>query len=73
MVKKAAQQGRSERRTGSVPSEAHGATNKEHHICACRQVVRRPVPVEDLNEARTPLADCFSILSKHTSFCPFCP
>ena len=27
--------------------------------------------VEDLNEARTPLTDFFSILSKHTSFCPF--
>ncbi len=29
--------------------------------------------VEDLNEARTKLADFFSILLKHTSFCPFYP
>jgi len=25
-----------------VPSGAHGATNKEHHVCARRRVVRRP-------------------------------
>jgi hypothetical protein len=29
--------------------------------------------VEDAFKARTPLADFFSILLKHTSFCPFCP
>jgi uncharacterized DUF497 family protein len=27
-----------------VPSGAHGATNKEHHVCARRRVVRRPGP-----------------------------
>jgi len=25
-----------------VPFGAHGATNKEHHVCARRRVVRRP-------------------------------
>jgi hypothetical protein len=25
-------------KTGSVPSGAHGATNKEHHVCARRRV-----------------------------------
>jgi hypothetical protein len=25
-------------RTGGVPSGAHGATNKEHHVCARRRV-----------------------------------
>ena len=24
--------------TGGVPSGAHGATNKEHHVCARRRV-----------------------------------
>jgi hypothetical protein len=27
-----------------VPSGAHGATNKEHQVCARRRVVRRPGP-----------------------------
>ena len=27
-----------EENTGGVPSGAHGATNKEHHICARRRV-----------------------------------
>jgi len=31
-------------RTGSIPSGAHGATNKEHHVCARRRDVRRPGP-----------------------------
>jgi hypothetical protein len=25
-------------KTGGVPSGAHGATNKEHHVCARRRV-----------------------------------
>ena len=25
-------------RTGGIPSGAHGATNKEHHVCARRRV-----------------------------------
>ena len=29
--------------------------------------------VEGLNDARTPLADFFSILLKHTTFCPYLP
>ena len=37
-----AQKGRSARpqrvKTGGVPSGAHGATNKEHHVCARRRV-----------------------------------
>jgi hypothetical protein len=33
-----------EARTGGVPSGAHGATNKEHQVCARRRVVRRPGP-----------------------------
>ena len=41
-----AQKGRPARpqraKTGGVPSGAHGATNKEHHVCARRRVVRRP-------------------------------
>ena len=40
-----AQKGRPARpqrvKTGGVPSGAHGATNKEHHVCARRRVVRR--------------------------------
>jgi hypothetical protein len=52
-------------------SEAHGATNKEHHVCARRRVGEAAVYwaeayplgyVEGLNDARTMLADCFSIL-----------
>ena len=31
-------------KTGGVASGAHGATNKEHHVCARRRVVRRPGP-----------------------------
>ena len=46
-----------------VPSGAHGATNKEDHVCARRRVVRRPVPVEDFDELRTLLAVFFSIVS----------
>jgi hypothetical protein len=30
--------------TGGVASGAHGATNKEHQVCARRRVVRRPGP-----------------------------
>ena len=45
---KDAQKGRPARpqrvKTGSVPSGAHGATNKEHRFCARRRVVRRPGP-----------------------------
>jgi len=44
MLKMAAQQGRRREETGGVPSGAHGATNKEHHVCARRRVVRRPGP-----------------------------
>ena len=36
---------RPQRVTGRrVPSGAHGATNKEHQVCARRRVVRRPGP-----------------------------
>jgi len=38
MLKKAVQQGRRRARTGGVPSGAHGATNKEHHVCARRRI-----------------------------------
>jgi hypothetical protein len=31
-------------KTRGVPSGAHGATNKEHQVCARRRVVRRPGP-----------------------------
>ena len=31
-------------KTGGVPSGAHGATNKEHQVCARRRVVRLPGP-----------------------------
>ena len=31
-------QGRRRVETGSLPSGAHGATNKEHHVCARRRV-----------------------------------
>ena len=44
MLKKAVQQGRRRVETGGVPSGAHGATNKEHQVCARRRVVRRPGP-----------------------------
>ena len=55
---------------GQDRSEAHGATNKEHHVCARRRVGEaagswpRGVPlryVEGLNDARTKLADFFSL------------
>jgi len=38
MLKKAVQQGRRRVETGGVPSGAHGATNKEHQVCARRRV-----------------------------------
>src|SRR6185295_15773087 len=38
MLEKADQQGRRRVETGGVPSGAHGATNKEHHVCARRRV-----------------------------------
>jgi hypothetical protein len=44
MLKKVVQKGRSRIETRGVPSGAHGATNKEHHVCARRRVVRRPGP-----------------------------
>jgi len=44
MLKKFVQQGRRQIETGGVPSGAHGATNKEHQVCARRRVVRRPGP-----------------------------
>jgi len=37
MLKKFVQQGRRRVETGGVPSGAHGATNKEHHVCARRE------------------------------------
>ena len=57
-------QGRRRVETGGVPSGAHGATNKEHHVCTRRRVGEAGpwVPVEDFDESRTPLADFFSIL-----------
>ena len=56
---------------GQGRSEAHGATNKERHVCARRRVGESAVAwaeaysvryVEGLNEARMPLAEFFSIL-----------
>ena len=44
LVKTVSQQGRRQVKTGGVPSGAHGATNKEHQVCARRRVVRRPGP-----------------------------
>jgi len=38
MLKESVQQGRRGARTGGVPSGAHGAMNKEHHVCARRRV-----------------------------------
>jgi hypothetical protein len=38
IIKKFVQQGRRGFETGGVPSGAHGATNKEHHVCARRRV-----------------------------------
>ena len=38
MLKKAVQQGRRRIETRGVPSGAHGATNKEHRVCARRRV-----------------------------------
>ena len=57
----AVQRGRRRVETGGVPFGAHGATNKEHHFCA-RPMVRRPGPVEVLNDARPKLTGFFSIL-----------
>ena len=37
-AQKGSQRGRRGERTGGVPSGAHGATNKEHHVCARRRV-----------------------------------
>ena len=36
--------GRRRVETGGVPSGAHGATKKEHHVCARRRDVRRQGP-----------------------------
>ena len=44
MLKQFVQQGRRRVETGGVPLGAHGATNKEHQVCARRRVVRRPGP-----------------------------
>ena len=41
MLKMAVQLGRRRVEIGGVPSGAHGVTNKEHHICERRRVVRR--------------------------------
>src|SRR6185503_14954412 len=41
MLKMASQRGRRREETGGIPSGAHGATNKEHQVCARRRVVRR--------------------------------
>ena len=38
MLKKSVQQGRRRVEIGGVPSGAHGATNKEHQVCARRRV-----------------------------------
>ena len=38
LFKKFVQQGRRRVETGGVPSGAHGATNKEHQVCARRRV-----------------------------------
>ena len=38
LLKTIFQQGRRREITGGVPSGAHGATNKEHHVCARRRV-----------------------------------
>ena len=48
LLKMAVQLGRRRVETGGVPSGAHGATNKEHQVCARRRVVGGRVPVEDL-------------------------
>jgi len=50
-------QGRRRVETGSLPSEAHGPTNKEHQVCARRRDVRRQGPLEDTSEPRTMLTD----------------
>jgi len=44
LLKKAVQQGRRRVETGGVPSGAHGATNKEHHVWRAAELVRRPGP-----------------------------
>src|SRR6185436_4871464 len=38
LLKMVLRQGRRRDQTGGVPSGAHGATNKEHHVCARRRV-----------------------------------
>jgi hypothetical protein len=38
LLKKVVQRGRRRDKTGGVPSGAHGATNKEHYVCARRRV-----------------------------------
>jgi len=38
LLKKVVQQGRSEWRSRGGPSGAHGATNREHQVCARRRV-----------------------------------
>ena len=67
LLKKVVQRGRRRDKTGGVPSGAHGATNKEHHVCARRRVVRRPGLREDFVEPRTELAGFFSSLLKDFS------
>ena len=43
--RRAVPQARPQRVKGrGIPSGAHGATNKEHQVCARRRVVRRPGP-----------------------------
>ena len=56
------QLGRRRVETRDVPSGAHGATNKEHQVCARRRVVRRLGPRWALNDARTKLMGFFSSL-----------
>ena len=68
MLKKAVQQGRRRVETGGVPSGAHGATNKEHHVVRAAESVRGRVPVEDFDEPRTKLEDFFSIREIEHSF-----
>src|SRR6185295_20249812 len=36
--KRSANEAAGEARAGGIPSGAHGATNKEHHVCARRRV-----------------------------------
>ena len=54
MLKKAAQQGRRRIETGGVPSGAHGATDKEHYVCARRRVGEAAgSPLRMLSRGRT--------------------